>query len=79
MYYKPILPANVPIGKIHRLINPLQSTSEQAKLGDGITVREAYDILGLEPGATKDDVTQAHRSLMMQFHPDKGGSNYLAS
>lgn len=56
-----------------------QSTSDQAKLGDGITVREAYDILGLEPGATKDDVTQAHRSLMMQFHPDKGGSNYLAS
>lgn len=56
-----------------------QTTSEQAKLGDAITVREAYDILGLEPGATKDEVIQAHRSLMMQFHPDKGGSNYLAS
>jgi len=56
-----------------------QNTSEQAQLGDGINVREAYDILGLEPGATKSDVRQAHRSLMTQFHPDKGGSNYLAS
>lgn len=56
-----------------------QATSEQAKLGDAVTVREAYDILGLAPGATKAEVTQAHRSLMKQFHPDKGGSNYLAS
>ncbi len=56
-----------------------QTSSEQAKLGDAVSVREAYDILGLEPGATKQDVSQAHRSLMMQFHPDKGGSNYLAS
>ena len=56
-----------------------QATSEQAKLADAITVREAYDILGLEPGATKEQIIQAHRSLMMRFHPDKGGSNYLAS
>jgi len=56
-----------------------QTSSEQAKLGDAITVREAYDILGLEPGANVEQVTHAHRSLMMQFHPDKGGSNYLAS
>jgi len=53
--------------------------ADQAKIGDAVTVREAYDILGLEQGATKSEVTQAHRSLMKQFHPDKGGSNYLAS
>jgi len=56
-----------------------QSGPEQASLGDAVTVREAYDILGLEQGATKKEIAQAHKSLMMQFHPDKGGSNYLAS
>jgi len=52
---------------------------DQSKIGDAVTVREAYDILGLEQGATKKEITQAHKSLMTQFHPDKGGSNYLAS
>jgi len=56
-----------------------QADAEQPKLGDAVTVREAYDILGLEQGATKAEIVQAHRALMMQFHPDKGGSNYLAS
>ncbi len=53
--------------------------SRQAQLSDAITVREAYDILGLEQGATRAEIVQSHRSLMKQFHPDKGGSNYLAS
>ena len=55
------------------------SGGEQPKIGDTVTVREAYDILGLEQGATKKEITQAHKQLMMQFHPDRGGSNYLAS
>lgn len=53
--------------------------SEPSRLSDAITVREAYDILGLEQGATRPEIVTAHRSLMKQFHPDKGGSNYLAS
>lgn len=40
---------------------------------------EAYDVLGLAPGATADDVREAHRRLMKGVHPDQGGSNYLAS
>jgi DnaJ domain len=40
---------------------------------------EALRVLGLPAGATADDVKAAHRRLLKDFHPDKGGTNYLAS
>ena len=58
---------------------PRDDNASQNALSDGISVREACDILGVAQEASRAEVTQAHRALMSQFHPDKGGSNYLAS
>jgi hypothetical protein len=44
-----------------------------------MTVDEAFRILNLAPGATREDIQAAHRDLMKRFHPDQGGSTYLAS
>jgi DnaJ-like protein len=40
---------------------------------------EALAVLGLKAGATNDDIKNAHRRLMKDFHPDRGGSDYLAA
>jgi len=40
---------------------------------------EALAVLGLEDDPDRDSIIRAHRRLMQQFHPDRGGSDYLAA
>jgi curved DNA-binding protein CbpA len=44
-----------------------------------MSLKEARDILGLGVDATPADIRHAHRRLMQQAHPDKGGTTGLAA
>jgi hypothetical protein len=50
-----------------------------ARRSGAMTREEAYQVLGVHPGASEDDIRAAHRRLMRGAHPDRGGSDWLAS
>ena len=47
--------------------------------GAAMSRAEAYEVLGLSPGASRAQVLAAHLRLMRAAHPDRGGSDWLAA
>jgi hypothetical protein len=72
--------------QLHRLWAEFNATRQGAssyqRASDSsgkMTVEEAYEVLGLKIGASKQEIIDAHRKLIQKIHPDRGGSDYLAA
>ena len=47
--------------------------------GSSMTRAEALNVLGLDDGASEQDIKDAHHRLIGDHHPDHGGSTYQAA
>ncbi len=66
------------LGRKPSLARP-EPAAGQTRARAGLSRQEALDILGLQPGASQEDIRAAHKRLMQTCHPDHGGSSYLAA
>ena len=44
---------------------------------ENMTKKEALEILGLNDGASKEDIIKNHQKLIKKNHPDIGGSDWI--
>ncbi|MFC4724125.1 J domain-containing protein [Glycocaulis abyssi] len=50
----------------------------RASQSESMSIAEARATLGVEPGASPEDIQRAYREMMKKVHPDTGGSGALA-
>ncbi len=58
---------------------PQKNQQTASRSPGGMTRDEALKILGLKPDASKEEILAAHKRMMQKMHPDRGGSDHLAS
>lgn len=56
-----------------------RSGEKRASTKVKMTPEEAYKILDLPVDASRQDIIDAHRRLIQKNHPDRGGSDFLAT
>lgn len=66
-----------PAGQGHG--NAGESGERRARTASRMSEDEAYEVLGLRRGATRDEIVRSHRTVMKKWHPDQGGTSDLAA
>ncbi|RMA78862.1 DnaJ domain-containing protein [Umboniibacter marinipuniceus] len=75
----------IPIAwQLYTRFNPLNKATDDSKQRSQaststMTRSQALKILGLNDGATPEEIKSAHRELMAKYHPDRGGNEFLAA
>jgi hypothetical protein len=63
-----------------RAIRTEQAADAKARIPKvAMQPEEAASVLGVAVDASPDDIRAAHKKLIAQLHPDKGGTDYLAA
>jgi len=65
--------------RVHGEFTGEEPRRESIPVGGRMSREEAYQVLGLDPAARREEIVAAHRRLMQKLHPDRGGSDYLAA
>ena len=61
------------------IINQTSNNGPQGSPTSQMSDKEALSILGLQNGASSEQIKKAYYDLMKKFHPDKDGNNYLSN
>ena len=60
-------------------VHVADQAADSSKVSGVMDRAEAYQILGLQPEASREEIQAAYRRLIQRVHPDHGGSSYLAA
>ncbi len=66
------------LGILYKNFKEVFKFKKKVSKDSDMDIKEAYEILGLKPGATKEEINKAYKDLMSKLHPDHGGNEYFA-
>ncbi len=76
LFFKGLLPKV--IQGLQGLLDSIEG-GKTSNRGRGMSREEARQILDVKINASKEDIAQSFKKLMLKLHPDQGGNSYLAN